>query len=170
MASLQFWATIEIRGVNPYVLVSATRAEKLKRGWRKPMPVLVRINGKPVQPWRINMMPAGDGSFYLYLHGQVRKASGTKVGDTVSVNVRFDAAYRGGPMAPMPPWFRIPLLKNKKARKAWHALTPSRQKEILRYLAALKSEEARARNVVRSLHMLSGKVGQLMGRAWRDGA
>jgi len=170
MASLEFRATIEIRGANPYVLVNAARAQTLKSGWRKPMPVLVRINGNPVRPWRINMMPAGDGSFYLYLHGEVRKASYTKVGDTVRVTLRFDAAYRGGPMHPMPPWFRIPLAKNKKAEKAWDALTPSRQKEILRYLAALKSTEARARNVTRSLQMLSGKTGRLMGRTWRDGA
>lgn len=170
MASLRFRATIEIRGANPYVRVSARRAQVLQSGRRKPMPVLVRINGKPHRPWRINMMPAGDGSFYLYLHGEVRRASRTKVGETVSVSVRFDAAYRGGPMHPMPAWFRVPLLKNKKAEKAWNALSPSRKKEIVRYLAALKSEEARARNVARSLRMLSGTSGRFMGRAWRNGA
>lgn len=42
------------------------------------------------------------GSFYLYLHGDVRKASTTKVGDRVHVEVSFDAEYRNGPMHPMP--------------------------------------------------------------------
>jgi hypothetical protein len=38
--------------------------------------MLIRINGKPTeQPWRINMMPIGKGDFYLYLHGDVRRAS-----------------------------------------------------------------------------------------------
>ena len=39
-------------------------------------------------------MPAGDGTFYLYLHEQVRTASGTGVGDRVEVELRFDDAYR----------------------------------------------------------------------------
>ncbi len=93
-----FRAPIEINGINPYVRVRAGQAARLKAGWRKPMPVKIRVNGEPTVGWRINMMPAGDGSFFLYLHERVRKASGTKVGDVVSVTIEFDEAYRGGPM------------------------------------------------------------------------
>jgi len=166
---LQFMATMKIRDGNPYVQVSAARARALKPGWRKPLPVLVRIDGQPRRAWRINMMPAGDGSFYLYLHGDVRKASSTKVGDRVEVEVSFDAAYRNGPMHPMPAWFRSALARHPKARKSWDALVPSRQKEILRYFSWLKSAEARARNVERALHVLSGKPGRFMARDWKDG-
>jgi len=155
MATLTFDARIRITGVNPYVHVSAARARALKPGWRRPLPVLVRINGQPRTPWRINMMPTGNGSFYLYLHGDVRRASNTKVGDQVAVEVAFDAAYRGGPMR-MPEWFRKPLAANKKATATWKQLTPSRKKEIVRYLARLKSPEARTRNIVRALAALSG--------------
>jgi hypothetical protein len=131
------------------------------------MPVLVRVDGKPEpRPWRINMMPVGDGDFYLYLHGDVRRASQTKVGDFVAVEVEFDAAYRNGPMHPMPSWFRVPLARNAKASCAWDALIPSRKKEILRYFSWLKSAEARERNVARALHVLSGKKGRFMARSW----
>ena len=82
------------------------------------------------------------------------------------VQVRFDAAYRNGPMHPMPRWFRIPLSKNAKATKAWNALIPSRKKEILRYLWWLKFPEARARNVARALRVLSGKKERFMARSW----
>ena len=76
-AVLRFTSLIKIRDViNPYILVTPAQARTIKPGWRKPLPVLVRINGKP---WRINMMPVGDGRFYLYLHGDVRKESGTKL-------------------------------------------------------------------------------------------
>src|ERR1700722_2789237 len=78
-----FTAVIKIRGVNPYILVSAVRANTVKPGWRKPIPVLVRINGKPDRQWRINLMPVGDGDFYLYLHGDVRRTSHASVGDRV---------------------------------------------------------------------------------------
>lgn len=93
-AALRFTAVIKLRGINPYILISSDRATELKAAWRKPMPVCVRINGMPKTPWRINMMPTGKGSFYLYLQGEARSASKTKVGDRVNVELRFDPAYR----------------------------------------------------------------------------
>src|SRR3989441_11489772 len=109
-AVLRFSSVIKIRdAINPYILVTLTQAKALKPGWRKPLPVLVRINGKPPVPWQINMMPVGDGSFYLYLHGDVRRASGTKVGDRVEIELRFDSRYRNGSQHPVPSWFKSAL-------------------------------------------------------------
>jgi hypothetical protein len=170
MATLVFTSVIKIRGVNPFILVTASRANAIKPSWRKPLPVLVRINGKPEKAWRINMMPVGDGSFYLYLHGDVRKASGTKVGDRVHVEIEFDAKYRGGPQHPTPAWFKQALIRNPQAAKNWRALTPSRKKEVLRYFTNLKSPEARTRNLSRFLLMLSGQTGRFMGRTWIKGS
>lgn len=170
MSDLKFRATIRIRGSNPYIAVSKARAATLKPGWRKPLPVTVQINGQPEKPWHINMMPAGDGNFYLYLHGDVRKASSTKVGDTVRVDLGFDSSYRSGPAHLMPAWFKDALDKQAPARKNWDKLVPSRQKEILRYLAALKSPGARARNLERVILMLSGRPGRYMARSWKDGS
>jgi hypothetical protein len=164
---MSFSARIRIFNGNPFVYVSAARARAIKPDWRKPLPVLVRINGMPKRkPWRINMMPIGTGAFYLYLHGDLRRASNTKVGDRVQVKVAFDSAYRNGPMHPMPSWFRVPLWRNARAKKAWDSLVPSRQKEILRYFSWLKSQEARERNVARALHVLSGKKARFMARSW----
>src|SRR5690349_16222852 len=89
MTSLRFQAKIEINGINPFVPVDAEQAARLREGWRKPMPVLVQVNGAPAEPWRINMMPRGDGGFFLYLHGEVREAARVGVGDTVDVEVAF---------------------------------------------------------------------------------
>jgi hypothetical protein len=165
-----FTAIVKIRGINPFILVSASRATAIKPGWRKPLPVLVRINGEPKDPWRINMMPVGDGSFYLYLHGDVRKASGTVVGDRVRVEVYFDPAYKNGPQHPMPKWFKQALAGNPQARKNWTALIPSRKKEILRYFSRLTSLDARARNLAKAISVLSGEPGRFMARAWKNGS
>jgi Domain of unknown function (DUF1905)/Bacteriocin-protection, YdeI or OmpD-Associated len=163
---LRFRALIEIRGINPYVLVSAEQAARLKRNWRKPMPVRIQVNGKPDIPWRVNLMPVGDGSFYLYLQGQVRKESGTRVGDIARLTVEFDDEYRGGPVDPMPSWFGDELLRNSPAQGGWNSLPPSRQKEILRYLVRLKSPQAQQRNVQRALHVLAGGKARFMARWW----
>jgi hypothetical protein len=169
MSTMRFRAVMKMHGRNPYVLVSAARAATLKRNWRKPLPVLVRINGKPERSWSINMMPIGDGTFRLYLHGNVRTASNTRVGDQVKVELRFDAAYHSGPSHPMPSWFRAALTKNPLARKNWEALIPSRKKEILRYFSWLRSREAYRRNLARALQVLSGKSGRFMARSWSGG-
>jgi Bacteriocin-protection, YdeI or OmpD-Associated/Domain of unknown function (DUF1905) len=168
--TLSFTAVIRILGINPFILVSALRANRIKPGWRKPLPVLVRINGEPKNAWRINMMPAGNGSFYLYLHGDVRKTSRTAVGDRVRVEIDFDASYRNGPQHPMPQWFRRALDGNPQAMKNWTVLIPSRKKEILRYFSHLKSEDARARNLTKALHVLSGETGRFMARLWKNGS
>ena len=170
MTTLGFTAIIKIRGVNPFILVSASRADAIKPGWRKALPVLVRLNGKPAKAWRINMMPSGDGSFYLYLHGDIRKASGTAVGDRVRVEIDFDASYRNGPQHPMPRWFAQALAGNPQAKKNWMALIPSRKKEILRYFSRLNSSAARARNLAKAVHVLSGESGRFMARAWKNGS
>lgn len=169
MKDLHFTAKIEILGVNPYVLVSVERARELRPGWKKPMPVLVQVNGQPNPAWKINMVPVGDGSFYLYLHGDVRKASKTKAGDTVTVDVLFNEEYKSGPDDHMPDWFAEALENNLIAKKSWDALTPSRQKEMARYLGALKGDDAKQRNLDKAIRMLSGESGRFMARDWKDG-
>jgi hypothetical protein len=163
---LTFRGRIEIVGVNPYVRVSAARARRLKSGWRKPLPVRVQINGAPTRAWRINLMPRGDGSFYLYLAGIVRGASHTKVGDRVDVQMRFDEKYRGGPAHRMPAWFKQSLRDNPLAMQGWRGLSPSRKKEILRYLVRLKSQQAQARNATRAVRVLAGAQERYMARDW----
>src|SRR6267378_3136368 len=117
MGCTRFQSKIEINKINPYVFVSVARAAKIRKGWRKPLPVRIRVNGNPKTPWRINMMPIGDGSFYLYLHGDVRKSSGTKVGASVAVELRFDAKYKNGPQHRTPSRFKAALKKTREPRR-----------------------------------------------------
>ena len=63
-----FTATIKIRNGNPYIPVDAPRAATIKEGWRKPLPVLFRINGLPTKAWRVNMMPARARNLAKVLH------------------------------------------------------------------------------------------------------
>lgn len=170
MRTLRFQDTIQIRGINPYIAIGASQAADLKAGWRKPLPVLLRINGRPSDACRTNMMPAGDGGFYLYLNGQVRSEAGVKVGDLVHVELEFDETYRNGPQHRMPSWFKQALNQRPAAKKNWNALIPSRKKEVLRYFAGLKSTDARARNLEKAMRVLSGETGRFMARTWKDGA
>jgi len=163
---MKFRAAILLNNINPYVIVTARRAARLKPGWKRPLPVLVQVNGQPNPPWPINMMPAGDGSFLLFLHGFVRKASKTQAGDRVEISVVFDADYRPGPAHEIPPAFKRKLAATPKARAAWDRLSPSRKKEVLRYLATLKSDDARTRNIEKAIRVLSGSAERFLARDW----
>ena len=169
MKSVRFRGMVRIRGINPYILVRAVQAAALKPGWRKPLPVLLRINGKPPDACRTNLMPDGKGSFYLYLNGPVRAAAGVSVRDTVRVELEFDRSYRNGPLHPMPRRLKEALRQNSVAERNWNALPPSRKKEVLRYFAGLQSDDTRARNVVRAIRVLSGETGRFMARTWSNG-
>ena len=70
----------------------------------------------------------------------------------------------------MPAALGTELRKNPIAKAAWDALIPSRQKEVLRYLAHLKTPEARGRNLARVMRALSGERERFMARTWKDGA
>jgi len=158
-----------IVGVNPYVEVSAQQVTKLRAGWRKPLPVLVRVNETPATPWRTNLVPAGDGSFRLYLHGAMRAAANTEVGDVVRVALDVDDAYHSNPANPMPPWFQTALDDDSVVNENWLKLAPSQRKEVVRYLGVLKSEDARERNLQRALSVLRGEPGRFLGRDWLNG-
>lgn len=166
MPRVRFSARIEQIGVNPFVWIGSDLALSLAPGRKGPIPVIVRVNGRPTAGWRVNAMPAGDGSFRLYLNGIVRDASQTSVGDFVGLEVSHDGDYRGGPAHPMPVAFRRGLAANATARAAWSELPPSRKKEILRYLASLKGRESRRRNIDVALAALAGTRRRFLGRDW----
>ena len=161
---------VELQGQNPLVRIDAAAASRVRAEWRRAVPVCVRVNGEPATPWRTNMMPAGDGTYLLYLHGEMRQASSVAVGDSVTLELVFDEEYRNGPLHEMPTWFAEPLAANETASTNWRRLAPSRQKEVLRYFAGLQSDEAKARNVERVLRVLGGAPERFMGRDWREGA
>jgi hypothetical protein len=168
MPTLRIRARVEIIGVNPYVMVGAKEASHIRRNWRGPMPVRLRVKGRSNWTWRINLMPVGDGRFRLYLNGDIRKESNLQVGDMTDIEAQFDEKYRSGPLHPMPAWFSDELSHNPLAEQGWDQLAPSRQKEILRYFAQLKSPEAKRRNAQRAMHVLAGGRGRFMARSWNE--
>ena len=88
------------------------------------------------------------------------------MGDVVSVEMEFDNEYQSGPAHPMPSPFSAALRQNSAAKQRWGKLTPSLQKEVLRYFFRLKSSEAKERNLQRAIDVLSGGKGRFLGRTW----
>ncbi|MCB9231374.1 MAG: YdeI/OmpD-associated family protein [Bacteroidia bacterium] len=148
-----FSAEIEIIGVNPYVFLPEevllgifNQAGKNKG----PIPVRGKIDHHPF----IQTLVKYSGAWRLYLNGPMRDATQTTVGDFASFELSFDPVPRDIPMHPK---LELALDENQEAKTVFEGLSPSRQKEIVRYIANLKSEESVDRNVARAISFLKGE-------------
>lgn len=142
----EFSARIRQRGINPYVLVP----KRISRffGIRGNIAVRATINAKR---FRATLTPIGGGKHELYLNLAMRKATKTKVGDTIGIRLTRDHKPR---TLPIPKALRQALRVYPRAKKAWSQSTPSDRKEFLSYLNYLKSREALKRNVKKILRQL----------------
>ena len=148
-----FSAEILKIGINPYVfLPEEILGYILKKAGKEKgyIPVYLIINKQRF----IQHLVKYGGEWRLYLNMPMRKAAGKDVGDIINISIDFDAQER---VTPMHAKFEAALNKNKKANARFNSLSSSRQKEILRYLNNLKTEESLNRNIQRAINSLTGK-------------
>jgi len=145
--SQEFSARIKKAGVNPYVDIPF----RVSRAFGKLpyVPITGSINETPIIG---TLVPTGGGRHRLYINLDMRKKSGTKVGDRIFLNIEFDAVSR--PMI-LPVKLQQALGNNTEAKIAWEELPPSRRKEMLAYLNYLKTPAALERNVKKVINILT---------------
>lgn len=148
----KFSSRIYVIGINPVVdppdrILRAIFKEAGKD--KGPIPVCGRLNGAEF----IQTLVKFQGAWRLYINGVMLKDSGLAVGDRADIEIEYDPRPRE---VPMPAKLSAAFKKDSKAKAAFNALAPSRQKEILRYLGSLKSDEAIEKNVSRVLAQLTG--------------
>ena len=149
-----FSAKIQLIGINPYVLLPASvlkyifqKAEREKGA----IPVQLKIGGNDF----IQNLVKYSGKWRLYLNTPMRKAAGKDVGDTIVIKIDFDSKPR---ITPMHPKLKLAFKENPTVKKAFEKLSPSRRKEILRYINFLKSEESVNKNIQRAIaHLTNSK-------------
>jgi hypothetical protein len=148
-----FSAKIQIIGVNPYVLLPSTLLKYIfkKAGKDKgAIPIQLKIGGKDF----IQNLVKYSGKWRLYLNTPMRNAAGKDVGDMIDIQIDFDPKPRTTSLHPK---LKIAFKGNPNAKNAFGKLSPSRQKEILRYINFLKSEESVEKNIKRAIAHLTGK-------------
>lgn len=148
-----FNARIDIIGINPFVFVPdktlATLFTQAQRD-KGPIPVRGTIDDHPF----IQTLVKYSGHWRLYINGPMLKATEKKVGDSVKIQVEYDAKER---LTPLHPKLAKAFQQNKNAKKVFDTLPSSRQREIMRYINNLKTEESVDKNVKRAIHFLLGK-------------
>ena len=148
-----FKSKIYIIGVNPYVLLPDSVLKKIFRQAGKdkgPIPVKGKINSKPF----IQTLVKYSGKWRLYLNNPMRIAGKCDVGDVAQFEISFDTKPR---ITTMHPKLEQAFKKNKAAKSVFEKLAPHYQKEIMRYINNLKSEESVELNVRKAIAHLLGK-------------
>lgn len=150
---IEFSAKIYKIGINPYVLLPSPILKQIFKQANKtkgPISVIIKISGHNF----IQTLVKYSGKWRLYLNGPMRKVAGKDVGDTITIEIEYDTNER---IILMHPKLESAFNKHKEAKKVFVTLPPSRQKEILRYINSLKTNESIERNIKRAIGFLSGE-------------
>ena len=147
-----FAANIELIGINPFVYIPeeilAALFEQAGKN-KSPIPVHGTVNGIAYQQ---NLM-FFKGEWRLYINTTMLKDSPKRIGENIQITVSFDPSDRT--IAPHPK-LTAALNENTEAQDVFKTLPPSRKKEIIRYIAALKTEESIDKNVKKAIAFLLG--------------
>ena len=146
-----FHAKIYKVGINPCVRVPSDVTSKMvpSKGY---IPIKGEIAGQKFQQ---TLVPVKNAEYRLYVNGNMLTTANAKVGDTVKFTIEQDVAPRTVRVL-MSAEFKRKLIHNNLL-SAFKKLTPSRQKEILKYLNYLKTKEARIRNMNKVIRELKRK-------------
>lgn len=149
----RFEATVDIIGINPFVFVPEPILQAIFTSAGKDkgqIPVKLEIAGQDF----IQTLVRYSGAWRLYLNGPMREASNTTVGDAIAIGIAFDPLER---KTPMPVKLQAALDVDQGAKAIFDKLAPSHQKELMRYINNLKSDEAIDKNVAKAIDYLHGK-------------
>lgn len=145
----RFSAVIYKLGINPCVEVPLRVSKAFnKRGY---IYIAGTVNQTPI---RATLVPIGGGRHRLFINGDMIKRSKVAVGDRITLTLHT-ASPRS---VPMPKGLAVALRTNPDAKAAWDQLTPSRQKEIKRYLNFTKNPETLRRNITKTIAALTKKA------------
>lgn len=152
---LTFTAQLEIIGINPFVYIPHEILIQLfvDAGKEKGhIPVKGVVNGKEYTQTLLRYK----GAWRLYINIQMLPNSPKRIGESIDLSIAYDPLDRT--LKPHPELTQA-LAENKEAAMVFERSSPSLQKEIIRYIASLKTDESRAKNIQRAIGFLLGHNG-----------
>ncbi|MFA6149829.1 MAG: YdeI/OmpD-associated family protein [Chitinophagaceae bacterium] len=148
----KFSAEIKIIGINPYVSVPESILKSIfLEAKRDKGPIQIRgfINQKPY----LQTLVKYAGEWRLYINTKMLEQSPKRIGEKIEVVISFDPEER---IIEMHPALKEAIDNDRTAKSVFERLPPSRQKEIVRYISHLKSEEKIKENISRAINFLLG--------------
>lgn len=155
----EFTGELKLIGVNPYlevpseILATIFADAGVTSG---PIQVKGELGGRPY----LQTLVKYAGEWRFYVNTTMLKKSPEHVGEDVTVTIGFDAEPR---IVAMHPMLRQALAESPEANAVLESLAPSKQKEIIRYIANLKTQASVECNVPKAIAFLLGN-GRFVGR------
>lgn len=149
----RFQAELRIIDGNPFVFVPEGILNALFAQARKtkgPIPVRGILNEVPFQQTLVKYR----GEWRLYINLKMLPNSPRRIGEFLALSIEYDPNDRR--IKPHPKLV-LALQENEEAQRVFERLSPSLQKEIVRYISVLKNEESIDRNVKRAIGFLLGR-------------
>ncbi|WP_400260774.1 YdeI/OmpD-associated family protein [Sphingobacterium sp. SG20118] len=148
-----FLAEIDIIGINPFVYLPDNILHSIFVQAQKDkghIPIKGTINNIPYKQTLVRY----SGEWRLYINTTMLKNSPKRIGETIEVTIVFDPSDRT--IKPHPQLIAA-LDNHLEAKAKFDNLTPSMQKEMVRYISSLKTEKSRNRIIERAVNYLLGK-------------
>src|SRR5690606_7601384 len=132
----RFKAPLNIIGINPFVFVPEPLLQQLFRDAGKEkgyIPVTGKVNRNAYKQTLLKYQ----GAWRLYINTVMLPRSPERIGELIEVTIGVDSGDRT--LQPHPNLVTA-LAENEDAKQVFDSLTPSKEKELIRYISFLKSE------------------------------
>ncbi len=149
----KFKATLQVIGINPFVFIPEPILEEIFSKAAKDkghIPVCGTVNNKKYTQTLVKYR----GDWRLYINTTMLQNSPKRISEIIEVTIEFDPKDRT--IIP-PPKLLKALDENIEAKKVFDSLPLSRQKEIIRYISFLKTDDSITKNVQKAVGFLTGK-------------
>lgn len=154
---IKFTATIDRDSRDPdkkgwsYIIINKTLSQKLNPGVRKMFRVKGKLDSFPIR--QTSLLPVSGERFMLPINAQMRKGTGKKAGDKLTVELEVDK---------VPPKleanFVACLEDDPKAHEYFKRLPPSHQRYFSKWIEEAKTPETKAKRIAMSLNALARKM------------
>ncbi len=148
-----FTAELDIIGINPFVYVPEDILLKIFEESKKEkghIPVSGIVKNKAFSQTLVKYK----GEWRLYINMKMLPNSPKRIGEKIEISIGFDNSDKNIKINPK---LEKALTENKQAKIIFETLSPSRQKEIIRYISFLKTEESINKNIEKAIGFLLGK-------------
>lgn len=153
---IKFTATVEIDSRDPdklgwsFIIISKTLSEKLNPGVRKGFRVKGKLDSFPIR--QTALLPVNGGRFMLPFNAKLRKGTGKKAGDRLTVELELEK---------VPPKisadFMACLQDEPRAHQYFQRLPPSHQRYFSNWIDDARTPETKAKRIALALNALARK-------------
>ena len=135
-----------------YIEISAKQASQLKPGSKVSYRVKGKLDSYAIK--QVALLPMGEGAFIIPFNADMRKGTGKKHGDKMTVQLEEDkAAFQ------MSADFMACLEDEPSAIKFFNSLPSSHQRYFSKWIDSAKTDTTKAKRIAMALHALARNMG-----------